>query len=435
MKTAVFRAALLVMALAGMLTLFAAVPAEAASSVTLRVFQCNNSSCSSKTAVSSGLVSDLIQLQATPNTSGLIPPSLKWVDIAVKPASSSSDACIMHVNNPSRGSAYTVNWNSASYPNSAPSGCASSSLYGNLTRNESITITARALDSSSGAGVSSASITVSLNNTPTPPAWAGGPSVSGASQRKPVVTLKWTASPEPDIQEYRFLRTDQSGTTKQYPVQASNPSAEGCSFDGTTYTCYDTDFPSSGFGGTYSYTLAAYRTSTSQADSCYYGGSPCIGAQSSDVRQVSISEPPAPAPTTTSGSGGGTGGGTTGGTISVGGSGGSPSGVPSGAPSLPGSTRDASQPTTNVLGQHQFNPGDCFTCGTYKETLPYSQMPGDGGTLIPGGTGQRPVLAAGAGLGGTSGPDPRQLWVSIAAGLVLLLTAGHVARVLRTTAH
>jgi hypothetical protein len=84
-----------------------------------------------------------------------------------------------------------------------------------------------------------------------------------------------------------------------------------------------------------------------------------------------------------------------------------------------------------VLGE-SLDPSDCFTCGTYKKTLPYgsqqqySTMPGDS----QGGT-----LAAGSTVGTTSGTDPRQLWVSVAAGLVLLLTAGHVARVLRTTAH
>jgi hypothetical protein len=88
-----------------------------------------------------------------------------------------------------------------------------------------------------------------------------------------------------------------------------------------------------------------------------------------------------------------------------------------------------------VLGQ-TVSPGDCFTCGSYQKTLPYGQLPGDTGQTGTPGNQQRPVLAAGSGLDtGSSGPDPRQLWVSIAAGLVLLLTAGHVARVLRATAH
>src|SRR5437899_639605 len=162
------------------------------------------------------------------------------------------------------------------------------------------------------------------------------PSVSGASQRAPVVTLKWDKSPEPDLQEYRFLRTDPSGNTKQYPVSATNYSAQGCSFDGTVYTCYDTDFPSTGFGGTYHYALTAYRSSPSQADTCYYPNqqTPCIGASSSDVRQVSIVEP-SPSPTPTTGSGGGTGGGGTGGG-NTGTPGGGVGSVPSGVPSVAG---------------------------------------------------------------------------------------------------
>jgi hypothetical protein len=278
------------------------------------------------------------------------------------------------------------------------------------------------------------SVTLALNNPPTPPVWAANPSVSGAAQRAPVVTLKWNASPEPDVQEYRFFRTDPSGTTKQYPVSAASPSAQGCSLNGTTYTCYDTDFSSTGFGGNYSYTIAAWRSSPSPADTCYLQQTPCIGAQSSDVKQVTITEPATPSPTPTGGSGGGGGGGSSGG----GGGGdifGGPSSVPSGVPSV--STRDVpQQQRTNVLGQ-TVSPGDCFTCGTYKETLPYGQLPGNGGQTgsLPGNQ-QGPVIAAGSGLDtGSGGPDPRQLWVSIAAGLVLLLTAGHVARVLRATSH
>jgi len=430
MKSAILRAAVLATAVASILGVFAAVPAQAATSVSIRVYRCSNSDCSSKTQVSSGPVDGLLQIQATPSVSGLLPPSLKWVEIDVKPSSSSSDVCVLHVTSPKSGSTYLTNWDSSSYPDTAPSGCGSSALYGALSRNESVVFTAKTLDSSGNAPASSVS-GLTLNNAPTPPAWAAGPSVSGAAQRAPVVTLKWNKSPEPDVQEYRFFRTDPSGTTKQYPVSASSPGAQGCSFDGTTYTCYDTDFSSTGFGGNYSYAIAAWRLSPSPADTCYYPNqqTSCIGAQSSDVRQVSITEPAAPSPTPTGGAGGGSGGGSGGG--GTGGVGGGS--VPSGVPSV--STRDVPQRRTNVLGQ-TVSPGDCFTCGTYKETLPYGQLPSDGQTGNLPGNQQRPVLAAGSGLDtGSSGPDPRQLWVSIAAGLVLLLTAGHVARVLRATAH
>jgi hypothetical protein len=435
MKSRILRAALLAMASTLVAAVFLAVPAEAAPGVTITVFKCTSSDCSSKTQVSSGPVSGFLQIQAKPSVSGLLPPALKSLDITIKPASSSSIACIYHLASPHSGTVYSVNWNSTAYPN-APSGCSTSSLDGTLTRNESVVFTARATDTNNASASASVSA-LSLNNPPTPPQWAASPSVSGASKNAPVVTLKWNASPEPDIQEYRFLRTDPSGNTKQYPVDAASPSAQGCSFAGTTYTCYDTDFPSTGFGGTYSYALTAYRSSPSQADTCYYPNqqTPCIGATSNDVRQVSIVEP-SPSPSATGGTGGGGtgggtgGGGTGGGNGTVGGGAGS---VPTGVPSV--ATPSQTHGPTSVQGQ-TFNPGDCFTCGTYKETLPYGSLPGDGqsGTFAPQ-PGQGPALAAGSGIGsGSSGPDPRQLWVSMAAGLVLLLTAGHVARVLRTTA-
>ena len=422
MKSRIFRAALLAIAPSLLCAVLLAVPAEAAPSVTIHVYRCSSSSCSSTTAVTSGPVAGYLLIQATPNTGGLIPPSLTSLDITVKSASSSSAVCLLHKASPSRGSTYSVTWNTYSYPGGAPSGCASSGLYGSLTSNESIVITAKAVDSeSSGSNTTSASVSaLSLNNAPVQPTWAASPSVSGASKHAPVVTLKWNANPEPDVREYRFLRTDPAGNTKQYPVDAANPSAQGCSFDGSTYTCYDTDFPSTGFGGSYSYGLTVYRSSTSQADTCYYPNqqTPCIGTASSDVRTASIVEP-SPSPTAT----GGTGGGGTGGTGSV----------PTGVPSV--SSPSATHGPTSVQGQ-TFNPGDCFTCGTYDKTLPYQTLPGDGqsGSITVPGSGSGPI-AAGAGIGsGSSGPDPRQLWVSIAAGLVLLLTAGHVARVLRTTA-
>ena len=436
MKTRFLRAAFLAMAPSLILAALVAVPAEAAPAVTLSVFRCSSASCGSLSQVSSGPVAGTLQIQAKPSTTGVLPPALKSLEITIKPASSSGAVCVYHLNSPHAGTTYSTNWTSTAWPSAGPAGCSSSSLYGSLTRNESIVVTARATDNNNSAATATVSA-LSLNNAPTPPVWAASPSVSGASKHAPVVTLKWNASPEPDIKEYRFLRTDPSGNTKQYPVDAANPSGQGCSFDGTTYTCYDTDFPSSGFGGSYSYALVAYRSSPSTADNCFYPNqqTPCIGAASNDVRTASIVEP-SPSPTATGGTGGGgtgtggTGGGGTGGsTGGVGGTGSVPTGVPSVA------TPNQTHAPTSVQGQ-TFNPGDCFTCGTYDKTLPYGSLPGDGqsGTFAQR-PGQGPALAAGSGLGsGSSGPDPRQLWVSVAAGLVLLMTAGHVARVLRTTA-
>ena len=421
MKSRFLRAALLAIAPTLILAAVIAIPAEA-SSAGLTV-------SSNGHAVYGGITQGTLQIQSKPLAdSGY---SIQSVEIDIKFSGGSVCAA--------RGStSAALTWDSSSYPSSA---CGSSSLSGK-TPNSSVTIASNAVEKtcpligSCTTKPISGSITVNLNNAPTPPAWAASPTVSGASKNQPVVTLRWNASPEPDIQEYRFLRTDPSGNTKQYPVQASNPSAQGCSESGTTYTCYDTDFPSSGFGGTYSYTLVAYRSSPSQADTCYYPNqqTPCIGATSTDVRSVSIVQP-TPSPAATGGTGGSTGGpgGTGGG--SFGGTSGGVGTVPTGVPSVASANQSSQQSRTAVQGQ-TFNPGDCFTCGTYGKTLPYGSLPGDGqsGTITVPGSGQGPI-AAGAGIGsGSSGPDPRQLWVSIAAGLVLLLTAGHVARVLRTTA-
>jgi hypothetical protein len=431
MKSAILRAAVLATATIGLLGL-AIPPVHAAMTASVASINQCDSGGSCGTAIKTdgtGMAHGTIQITAHEG-SALLDPAPQWVRIQVRNDTSSAFTCLVQWSTTSKNFTASTKWNDTSSIPSQGAGCPSGGA-GGATNNGTLQVQVL---SHNGNGTSSSSIvTIKLNNAPTPPAWAANPSVSGAAKRAPVVTLKWNASPEPDIQEYRFFRTDPSGTTKQYPVSASNPSAQGCSFNGTTYTCYDTDFSSTGFGGTYSYAIAAWRSSPSPADTCYYPNqqTPCIGAQSSDVKQVTITEPAAPSPSPTGGSGGGGGG------TSLGGGGGSGTGsVPSGVPSV--SSRDPlqPQPRTNVLGQ-TVSPGDCFTCGTYKETLPYGQLPGSDGQTgsLPGGQ-QRPVLAAGSGLGsGSGGPDPRQLWVSMAAGLVLLLTAGHVARVLRATAH
>ena len=439
MKSRFFRAAFLAMAPALVLTIMVGSPAQAAVTNSVKSFnQCSSSGSCGTAIASNGLAHDTVQITAT-ESAGLLDSGPHWVRLSVRPSGTSSFTCLKQWATTSKSFSGSFNWDTNSYPAAGSNGCSgSTSQNGQLTSNGSVEFQV-----TSDNGSPSSIVPIKLNNAPTPPQWAASPSVSGASKRAPVVTLKWNASPEPDIQEYRFLRTDPSGNTKQYPVDAASPSAQGCSFDGTTYTCYDTDFPSYGFGGNYSYALAAYRSSPSQADTCYYPNqqTPCIGATSNEVRQVSIVEP-SPSPSTTGGAGGGgtggggTGGGGTGGagtTGTVGGSGGSTGSVPTGVPSV--ATAGQTHGPTSVQGQ-TFNPGDCFTCGTYKETLPYGSLPGDGqsGTFVPQ-PGQAPALAAGSGIGsGSSGPDPRQLWVSIAAGLVLLMTAGHVARVLRTTA-
>lgn len=430
MKSAILRAAVLATATIGMLGL-AMSPAQAAMTSSVSgVDQCDGSSCSSAIKTDgTGMAHGTIQITAHEG-SGLIDPAPQWVRVVARNDTSGAFTCLAQWSTSSKNFTASTKWDTTSIPSQGP-GCPSGGA-GGATNNGTLQLQVQS-HNANNATVNSSTVTIKLNNAPTPPEWASSPTVSGAAQHAPVVTLKWNASPEPDVKEYRFFRTDPSGTTKQYPVDAANPSAQGCSTNGTTYTCYDTDFRSTGFGGNYSYGLAVWRSSPSPADTCYYPNqqTPCIGAQSSIVKQVSITEPASPSPSAT----GGTGGGGTGGSGGIGSGGGAnPGNVPSGVPSV--SSRDTQpQQRTNVLGQ-TVSPGDCFTCGSYQKTLPYGQLPGDTGQTGTPGNQQRPVLAAGSGLDtGSSGPDPRQLWVSIAAGLVLLLTAGHVARVLRATAH
>src|SRR5262249_49136654 len=147
MKSRFLRAAFLAIAPSLIVAALVAVPADAAPSVTLNVYRCSSSSCSSRTSVSSGPVSGWIQIQASATTGGLIPPSLSSLQIDVKPASASSAVCFLRISSPSRGQTYTTTWNSNAYPSSGSGSCGSSSLYGSLTRNEGIVVSATAVDS------------------------------------------------------------------------------------------------------------------------------------------------------------------------------------------------------------------------------------------------------------------------------------------------
>ncbi|MGZ4142477.1 MAG: hypothetical protein ACXVQY_08185 [Actinomycetota bacterium] len=427
MKRTIARSTLLAIA-ACWAVLFVVPSAEAATGSVTAVKQCVGGTCSA-TIGSNGVAHDIIQASVSVRSD--LTEQLKAVRLSARSDTSKPFTCLVQWSTSvGLGGTFSnsLKWDTTRFP-AAPSGCSTANgnntaLYGALTPNGTLQLRAESLNSA-GAWSSYSPYTIQLNNAPSTPAWAADPSVSGAAQRHPVVTLQWKASPEPDVKEYRFLRTDSSGQSSAYPVSAANFAQQGCSFDGTTYTCHDTNFPTSGFGGTYSYAVVSLRPSPVAGETCYFDQSNCISSQTSDVRSVTITEPPAPTSSTSSGAG------TPQSNPVVG-----PASVPTGTPSIGTTNRDGSP--THVLGQ-SYGPNDCFTCGTYKETLPYGTLPGDSsqaGGIAPSGGQQRPVLAAGTGVGSeTDARDPRQLWVSFAGGLVLLLTAGHVARVLRATAH
>jgi len=272
----------------------------------------------------------------------------------------------------------------------------------------------------------SATFAIRVNNVPTPPQWAAEPKDIGPS-KKPTVELKWRGSPEPDMVQYDVIRDGPDGRVF-YNLQAGNPGGCFRSSD-NYYTCNDTNFPASGYGGTYSYSVTAFRSSPSpSAVKCDYGGS-CIASAASAPKSVSINEPsPSPSPST----------------------GGSPSTSPSKSPtgSSPSSSPSTQNSPNNRSGSSvlsgRTDPSEFFT-GTYDEQLPYEQR-GGFGSLLPGdGTGDGSAdggsgfegferggedeLASQGGFGGDE-ELLRQLLVSIAAGLLVLLIAGHLARLL-----
>jgi hypothetical protein len=268
-----------------------------------------------------------------------------------------------------------------------------------------------------------------INNVPSRPVWAAEPRDVGPIN-KPAVELRWTGSPEPDVVQYDIVRTAPSGAQVTYNVSAASPGGQGCSRSSNVYTCYDTNFPSSGYGGTYSYRVTAFRSSPSSNVNCTDGGA-CIASTASPPDSVSINEPsPSPSPST-------------GGSPSTG-----PSKSPTGGSSSPSSSPSTQNSPNNRGGSSvlsgRTDPSEFFT-GTYDEQLPYEQR-GGFGSLLPGdGTGDGSADSGGgfegfeqdgedelASPGGFGGDEEllRQLLVSIAAGLLVLLIAGHLARLL-----
>lgn len=310
-------------------------------------------------------------------------------------------------------SAYT-NWSTTVWPGSSttpPTGCSANAAYGDMTSNGDWRVRVIATDQ---LGTQSAMTALKVNNRPSVPAWADDPVVEGDATREPIVELRWAANPEPDILEYHFVRTGPDGDQREYAVSSSKPGGQGCDRDGTGYICFDDDFPSEGFEGTYTYSLIAFRSSPASSTPCALSSGTCVQSAMSDDIGASLDEPepPSPDPTPTSSSGGGRGGrGSTGGTTS------SP-------------TSGSSTPRTRTSGGSGASYCD-FYCGEYKKNLPYDPKQ----VLVPsGGNGGRPVFAAGPGLGsGISVEDDagNRLWTSLAGGLLLILFSAHMARLLR----
>ena len=400
---------------------FVALPAFAAPTAqTVTVYQtpCDSSPCgasgSGDSALSSSaLVKDTIQIVARASSTA----GLSYVRLQASPDAGKTWICLANWNTSSTNYQNHFDWGTSKWPGSsgsAPAGCPSSGVYGTLTRNGSYQLRVQAADAL--GTTNSGTFAVRVNNKPSVPTWSDSPTVDGQNSNQPVVTLRWDANPEPDMVEYHYVRTNPDGTQVEYAVSATSPGGQGCDRDGTGYICYDDDFPSSQFGGTYSYSLIAYRSSpATSADPCAIGSGNCIASSQSDDTSIQIDEPPPPSPGQATGGGGG-------GTRKTG------SGV--------GTTKSSGGTTTRHASGTGGGTGHTycdFYCGSFKSQLPYDQRQ----VLIPSGNGKRPIFAAGPtlGTGIDIGEQPnKRLWFSLAAGLLLMLCAAHMARLLRDNA-
>jgi hypothetical protein len=111
--------------------------------------------------------------------------------------------------------------------------------------------------------------------------WKGPATASGNA-----VTFRWYRSVEPDVIEYRIIRTDSAGKATAIPVDAAAPTkTPGCSAEkDSAYTC--TDSPKT---GRFVYGLRAYRPTPGQNPPCMTRAQPCVASDSAATQAVVVS--------------------------------------------------------------------------------------------------------------------------------------------------
>lgn len=384
---------------------------------------CDNPDCSGNgddpLGTDSNPVKGSIQIHARADSN----VGLEWLRVEARFGSSGSNwVCLKYWETPPSGSNKYFNWNTTSWP-STPSGCSSNSAHGELTRNGTYNVRAVAREKITGDQANSSVFVLHVNNRPSAPDWAADPSVGGEDERDPIVRLRWKANPEPDVTEYHFVRTDPNGEEWAFAVSAKNPGGQGCDLDGGVYMCEDpvlleSGYGDSGYAGTREYVLYALRSSP-MSGGCALSSGGCIRSQSSEVRSAEVEEPPPPPEESESPTPEGSGSGSGGGGSS------SPSASPSARRSSSGSGGATAKATPRVLGERLDNSE--FFQGEFERTLPYGQNR----VLVPGRRGNS-LYAAGDPLAAQT-DDDRGPWTPLAAGLVLMLLAAHMARLLRTS--
>lgn len=306
-----------------------------------------------------------------------------------------------------------MTWTTSRFP-SRPSGCASSSLYGQQASNGVYTFRLTATENTTGDR-QPASFPVKVVNSPAIPVWAQEPQASGEEEGRPVITFSWHRNPEPDVVEYRYFRSDPYGSACasecQFAVSADDPEGQGCTLENDVYSCTDDYFASDDYTGEYSYSLVALRSSPAGTRCALPPQSTCVASERSEVRAATLEEPPPPPPP-------------------------SPSTEPSASePSPrvePTKTRRAEPPSHFAGGVYGRQNNSVYIPGTFETTLPYGRRPVLVPRLLPGTPGRpgTPASELAAPEIDTPAADPRQLIVPVAAGLLLFLAAAHMARVL-----
>jgi hypothetical protein len=262
------------------------------------------------------------------------------------------------------------------------------------------------------------SIGFQMDVAPATPSWSSGYPAVKIVDGAPEITAKWKANSEPDLTMYEITR---SGSGADF-VDDLTPGAV-CRSGTCTYV--DKQFAGTGYSGTYSYSIRAFRNNSSGSDTL---------SSPASTRSASVKEPAPPPPPNNGGSGGsGTGGssngGATGGSSNSGGGISQNGGAPDPAAQGLSQNGGASAPVTpgQSLPGGGGNSSDFFT-GEYSPRLPYQSrhllVPGSGGTRTTSRT-----VASGPTYGDSI--NAMKMLIPIAGGLLFITLAAHARRMLR----
>ena len=131
-----------------------------------------------------------------------------------------------------------------------------------------------------------------LQNAPAAPTWKADP-VAATTSTGAAVSLLWPANGDPDIVEYRYVRSAPGAPRAAFAISAAHPERQGCQrlADGA-YKCIDS-ITSGAPSGSYAYSIAAVRNAYT-GPACEVVRGRCIVGPLSQARTVSVKVAPAP---------------------------------------------------------------------------------------------------------------------------------------------